>query len=145
MVDRNLLKKSLQIIGILVQLAFLLDDWLSNRSAYCEINKTNSEIFAVNYGTVQGLILGPLLFALFISPLADITTPTTYADDNYLFGSGRTEKEILKNCINEKELAMKWSSNIGLCFNKKKTEICVFHRNDTKQNELILDIEKIMF
>ena len=62
-VDRNLLKKHLQIMGIPVQLAVLLDDWLSNRSAYCEINKTNSEMFEVNYGIVQGLILGPLLFA----------------------------------------------------------------------------------
>ena len=70
-------------MAIPVQLAVLLDDWLSNRSAYCEINKTNSKNFVVNYGTVHG----PLLFALFISP------PTTHADDNYLFGSGRTKKE----------------------------------------------------
>jgi hypothetical protein len=46
--------------------------------------------------------LAPLLFALFISPLADITTPTTYADDNYLFGSGETEKKALENCIKYK-------------------------------------------
>ena len=76
-VDRNLLKKGLQIMGIPVQLVVLLDDWLSNKSAYCEINKTNSEMFEFNYGTVQGSIPGPLLFALFIFPLADITTPTT--------------------------------------------------------------------
>jgi hypothetical protein len=42
-----------------------------------------------------------LLFGLFISPLADITTPTTYADDNYLFGSGETEKKALENCIKD--------------------------------------------
>jgi hypothetical protein len=60
-----------------------LDDWLSDRSAYCEVNKNNSKFFDKNFGTIQGSILDPLLFALFILPLADITTPTTYADDNY--------------------------------------------------------------
>jgi hypothetical protein len=66
-----------------------------------------------------------LLFALFISPFADITTSTTYADDNYLFSSGETEKKALKNCIKETEIAMKWFLDSGLCVNKKKTEVCV--------------------
>ena len=68
-------------MGITVQLAIFLDDWLSNGSAYYEINKKIFEMFEVNYGTIQGSILGLMLFTSFISPLADITTPTTYADD----------------------------------------------------------------
>ena len=71
------------------QLINLLDNWLSNRSAYRKVNKINSEFFEVNFGSIQGSILGPMLFALFISPFADITTPKTYADDNYLFGKGK--------------------------------------------------------
>jgi hypothetical protein len=105
-----------------------VDDWLSDRSAYCEVNKNNSKFFDINFGTIQGSIIGPLLFALFILPLADITTTTTYADDNYLFGSGETEKKVLENCIKETEIAMKWFSDSGLCVNKKKTEVCVFQK-----------------
>ena len=48
-------------MGIPVQLIELLEDWLSNRSAYCEVNRVNSKIFEVNHGTIQGSILGPLL------------------------------------------------------------------------------------
>jgi hypothetical protein len=88
-----------------------LDDWLSDRSAYYEVNKKNSKFFDINFGTIQESILSPLLFALFISPLADLTTPKTYADDNYLFGSVETEKKALKNCIKETKIAMKWFLN----------------------------------
>jgi len=37
-----------------------------------------------------------LFFVLFISPLAEITTPTTYADKNYLFGRGKKKKKHKK-------------------------------------------------
>ena len=97
--------------------------WLCNRSAYCEVNKVNkanSEIFYLNYRTIQGAILGLLLFALFISPLAVIATPTTYADDNSL--AVKTEKEAVENCLKDTELTKKWFLNSGLCVNKKKTK-----------------------
>jgi hypothetical protein len=114
-VDRNLIRKRLKIIEIPVQLIHLLDDWLSDRSAYCEVNKNNYEFFDVNFGTIQGSILGTLLFALFISLLTDIATSNTYADDNYLFSSGEIEKKALENCIKETIIAMKWFLNSGFC------------------------------
>ncbi len=84
-----------------------------------------------------------MLFALFISPLADITTPKSNADDNYLFGSGETEKKALENCIKETEIAMKRFLDSGLCVNKKKTEVCVFHQNNSRSNEVVLGSEKV--
>ena len=35
-------------------------------------------------GTVQGSILGPILYAIFVSPLFDLAKMTLFADDNYL-------------------------------------------------------------
>jgi hypothetical protein len=46
------------------------------------------------------------LFALFIFPLAGITIPTTFEDDNHLFSSGRTENKALENCLRETETAI---------------------------------------
>ena len=40
---------------------------------------------------------------------------------------------------------MKWFLNSGLCVNKCKTEICLFHQNYSKLNEAILANEKIIF
>jgi len=84
-----------------------------------------------------------LLFALFISPLADIITTTTDADDNYLFGSGETEKKVLENCIKETKIAINWFLDSGLCVNKMKTEVCVFNQNDSRAHELVLGSEKV--
>jgi hypothetical protein len=59
-----------------------------------------------------------MLFALFISLLADITTPTTYADDNYLFGSEKTEKKSLE-CNTKQTQSARFSVSCH-CVNKKK-------------------------
>jgi hypothetical protein len=62
-VNRKLIKKRLQVNGQPSQLINLLDNWLSNRSAYRKVNKINSEFFEVNFGTIQGSFLCPMLFA----------------------------------------------------------------------------------
>ena len=36
----------------------------------------------LNIGTIQGSILGPLLYAIFVSPLFDLTPFHAFADDN---------------------------------------------------------------
>jgi hypothetical protein len=48
-VDRKLLKFFLKIIGVPGQLIHLLDDWLSNQSVFCEVNKNNSELLDINF------------------------------------------------------------------------------------------------
>jgi hypothetical protein len=111
----------LKIRGIPFQLNNLFDNLISNRLAYCKVNKIKSELFEVNHGTIQRSILGPMLFALFISLLADITSPT---DDNYLFGSEKTDKKVLECCI--KGIAMKmFFRHWLLCQQKKERSLCL--------------------
>ena len=38
---------------------------------------------------------------------------------------------------------MKWFMDSGLSVNKKKTEVCIFHQNDSKLTEVVLNNEKI--
>jgi hypothetical protein len=44
-------------------------------------------------GTIQGSILGPILYALFIRLLYKITKVTTFADDNYVIKSNKEKKK----------------------------------------------------
>ena len=39
-----------------------------------------SALFDSSEGTIQGSVLGPILYALFVSPLFDIANITTFAE-----------------------------------------------------------------
>jgi hypothetical protein len=64
----------------------LLEVWLQNRFFYVEANGHNSIVLNSDIGTVQGSILVPILYALFIRPLYNLEKLTTFADDNYVIG-----------------------------------------------------------
>jgi hypothetical protein len=65
-VDRCLLFKRIKVMGIPKDVTDLLRDWLSNRQSYVEIGGNSSYMKESNSGTVQGSVLGPVLFSIFI-------------------------------------------------------------------------------
>ena len=76
-VDTGLLLKRLEVIGLPADIV------LKERKFYVEANGQVSNFFDSKYGTVQGSILGPILYAIFVSPLFDLAEMTMFADDNY--------------------------------------------------------------
>ena len=81
------------------------------------------------YGTVQGSILGPVLFVLFTSPMEDLVgLLITYADDNYSLGADKNEANSVSKCVEQASIMVKWLTESGLCINTGKTEICVFSK-----------------
>ena len=60
-----------------------MNGWWGGRSFYVQIGDDHSAMFDSDVGTIQGSILGPILYALFISPLFDLTQITNFADDNF--------------------------------------------------------------
>jgi hypothetical protein len=57
-VDSNLLRKHFKILGIPVQLLLLLDDWLSERSAYSEVYKNYPEFWMFTLEQFKGQFKG---------------------------------------------------------------------------------------
>jgi hypothetical protein len=80
LVNLDLLVKRLRIMGIPDDVIQLLEIWLRQRSIYFEANGRNLTILENDLGTIQGSILGPLLYALFIRPLYRKTKVTTFAE-----------------------------------------------------------------
>ena len=69
MVDIDLLMKRLLTLGLPSDWLDLLGAWLRDLAAFVEVSADRSMLYDVNIGTVQGLILGPVLFHLFVSPV----------------------------------------------------------------------------
>ena len=65
-----------------------------------EVRGSSSYMRKSDSGTVQGSVLGPILFSLFIRPIYDLEEITTYADDNYVIKED-SNLEITLNKLKE--------------------------------------------
>ena len=81
LVNINLLMKRMRIAWLPNDVIELVGVWLDDQKYYVSINGKHSFIRLSDLGTVQGSILGPFLYALFVSPLFDLTKLTAFADD----------------------------------------------------------------
>ena len=114
----------------------LIKEWLMSPIAYVEVEGSCLEFFDVELGTLQGLVVGPVLFNLFISPLLESRSGPSYADDSYHLAIGRNKAEsviALQGKIIELE---GWLSGSGLKVNLEKTELTIFHRHNTGAAEI---------
>ena len=67
-----------------------VESYLSERTQYVKVGEEISEVTRVHSGVPQGLVLGPLLFTLYISPVERLINSfgskhQQYADDNTLY------------------------------------------------------------
>ena len=55
----------------LVDLIDLIRIWLSDRCFYVKVDGLTSTFYNSTPGTIQGSILGPILYAIYVSPIFD--------------------------------------------------------------------------
>ena len=138
-VNVELLLRRLKILGLPGDIISLISEWLTNRYFYVGIDGENSYIRHCGVGTVQGSILGPILYALFVSPLFDLEKMTLFADDNYVIVRNKHLPELLLEMKRTLEAITKWLVQSGLKVNDEKTEICLFSRKDTPPVKISLN------
>ena len=68
-VNVGLLIKRLRVIGLPDDIVNLVRIWLKERLFYVSVNGVESYIKITWSGIIQGSILGPILYAIFISPI----------------------------------------------------------------------------
>ena len=138
-VNVELLLVRLRRIGLPDDVISLVGNWLSLRYYYVSVGGKCSIIHSLTVGTVQGSILGPILYAMFVSPLFDLAKMTKFADDNFIIRYCKVLSDLIddmKQCL---EMIIKWLKDSGLKVNDSKTEICLFHKADAHQINLVIN------
>ena len=127
-VNIKLLIKRLTIIGIPKDVIALIEIWLNNRMFYVDVNGNASYLKTSDTGTIQGSRLGPILYAIYISPIFDLEKMTNYADDNFIIKTNKNLTQLIVDLRKSLEAITKWLKKSGLKVNDSKTEVCLFHR-----------------
>jgi hypothetical protein len=99
---------------------------------YVGINGQYSAIYKSDNGTVQGSVLGLLLYTICV-PLFDLTNATNCADNNVIVVWNKKITNLKVDLEKKFETIVKWLKESGLKVNTSKTEICLFQGNDQTQ------------
>ena len=91
--------KRLKIVGLPNDIIELIKVRLKDRFFYVAIGENNSVLIEVVSGTIQGSILGPLLYAIYVSPLFDLTSISNFADDNFMLEWSLCRNSVRSNIL----------------------------------------------
>jgi hypothetical protein len=94
------------------------------------IEGPNSTVFDLLLGTVQGSILGLILYAIFISPIFESEELFTFAEDNFIPRRSNSLEVLISNVEKALVTVTKWIKSFGLKVNKAKLEACLFFKKD---------------
>ncbi|CAI2727681.1 unnamed protein product [Schistosoma spindalis] len=104
MVNHQLLIGKLASYGVQNPLLDWIESFLSNRHQIVKINSSLSNAVPVRSGVIQGSVLGPLLFLVFINDICEnfcVGKPLLYADDlKLVYPFSPHELENVQTCIN---------------------------------------------
>ncbi len=130
-VDHDLLCLKLgQQFGFSTSAVSLIKSYLTNRMQSVWVNGSYSSQIPVSSGVVQGSVLGPLLFSLFINDIEQSIKSCNfhlYADDVQLYYSGPRNclAEIVAEINKDLERVFQWSTANGLMLNSRKSQVMI--------------------
>ena len=129
-IDHGIILNKLEYYGIWGVANDWFASYLSNRRQFASLFGTNLDYQTVTCGVPQGLVLGPLLFLLYINDVpkcSNILEFHLFADDTNLFLNSPNILNLETNLNVELEKVSQWLYTNKLPLNVEKTSFVVFH------------------
>ena len=144
--DHTLLLKKLEKYGIRGVALLWYKSYLMARTLKSKVNTSDGLVYSkpydIEYGTLQGSCLGPLLFLLFTNDLhlhLLYSSCILFADDTTIFYSGKSIRYI-EWCIREDlKILQDWFQANKLTLNLNKTVVMIFGIKTPKEYKMEID------
>ena len=131
-VDHQILLDKLYAYGLINNIYEWFRSYLANISQYGMYNNSKSETKHITHGVLQGYILGPLLFILYIndfSMASNFLFSILFADDTNVSIEGQSYTGVIETLNKELKKIVIWLNSNKLTLNIKKTHYMIFHRS----------------
>ncbi len=128
-IDRNILFSKLSHYGIRGQVLELIKSYFHGRKQYVYFKGKISSLRDIVLGILQGSVLGPLLFLIFVNDIENAIANAIFnlfADDSLTFLSRDNLTELIDGLQTTLPHIVQWYSANRLIINAKKTKILIF-------------------
>jgi len=135
LLDKEVLLPRMEKLGIPANLVRIYENFLSERKAYVQCDQSNSEVFAIPVGCVQGSPSGPYLFTLLVDGISEYMQDVNivaYADDMYFIFESNTWDGVAKIAAEKTNIAINWLKRSGMVINATKTTASYFASHELK-------------
>ena len=124
--------KKMQKLGFSKSYLRWVTSYLTERKQFVQIDDKLSSTIEVALGVLQGFILGPVIFNLYVNDFSDSleasVTSHQYADDTTIYAHSKPAN--IKQCEDQLQYALDqlstWSSECNLHLNPDKTKVMLF-------------------
>jgi hypothetical protein len=143
-IDINTLERRLEhTFGFRGAVLSWLRSYLNNRSQFVRVGEVTSSTSPCTFDVPQGPVLGPLLFPLYVAPIASVIAGfgvrhMQYADDTQLYIALQNDRELqnVNDCFRELQF---WFARNGLSLNPDKSEAIVIGTSARQHRETNID------
>jgi len=128
----SLLVKAMLNSGIDKKLIQVILNFLTNRTGFVDFKGQNSYVSKIPIGCVQGSVLGPVLFNIYVNQLQTVVGEdvlcVSYADDSYVAVSCPVnETNFFLNKLSDiASRHINWLQSIGMICNASKSDFVAF-------------------
>jgi molecular chaperone GrpE (heat shock protein) len=136
LIDYNIMLQKLQDIGISNKLYRLLKNYFTDRKVSVQIGNTVSGKMTQISGLIQGSVIAPTLFNIYVNDLTNLSLHSTvlqFADDTFLYTVHKTLNNAINYMQEDLNLVTKYFFNNSIKLNCNKTKQIIF-KNPRIQN-----------